>query len=117
MSIPVPPVPAFAAVPYTLSSVKGLSAAGVRAGIKASGNPDVALLVSEQPMAAAGLFTRNPVAAAPVLRSRAHLKASGGRVRVVAVNSGIAGACTGADGGRRGRGVGGGAAEGGGVRG
>ncbi len=98
MSIPVPPVPSFPAAPYTLTSVKGLRAAGVRAGIKASGNPDVALLVSDAPMTCAGLFTKNHFAAAPVLLSRKHLKASNGLVRAVVINSGNANACTGTQG-------------------
>jgi glutamate N-acetyltransferase / amino-acid N-acetyltransferase len=98
MSIPAPPVPVFPPAPYTLTSVKGLSAAGVKAGIKASGNPDVALLVGDAPMACAGLFTQNHFAAAPVLLSRRHLAASGGLVRAVVVNSGNANACTGAQG-------------------
>ena len=98
MSIPVPPVPSFPAAPLTLTSVKGLSAAGVKAGIKASGNPDVGLLVADAPMAAAGIFTQNHYAAAPVTLSRAHLVRSGGLVRAVIVNSGNANACTGAQG-------------------
>lgn len=98
MSIPVPPVPSFPATPYTLTSVKGLRAAGVRAGIKASGNPDVALLVSDAPMTCAGLFTKNHFAAAPVLLSRRHLAASKGLVRAVVINSGNANACTGTQG-------------------
>lgn len=98
MSIPVPPVPSFPPVPLTLTSVKGLSAAGVRAGIKASGNPDVGLLVADTPMACAGLFTQNHFAAAPVLLSKQHLVRSHGLVRAVVVNSGNANACTGAQG-------------------
>ncbi len=98
MSIPVPKVPSFPPAEFTLTSVKGLSAAGVKAGIKASGNPDVGLLVSEAPMAAAGLFTQNHYAAAPVALSKAHLVRSGGLVRAVIVNSGNANACTGVQG-------------------
>ncbi|MFT3713679.1 MAG: bifunctional glutamate N-acetyltransferase/amino-acid acetyltransferase ArgJ [Archangium sp.] len=98
MSIPVPPVPSFPPVPFTLTSVKGLSAAGVRAGIKASGNPDVGLLVSETPMAVAGIFTQNHFAAAPVTLSKAHLVRGQGQVRAVIINSGNANACTGAQG-------------------
>jgi glutamate N-acetyltransferase/amino-acid N-acetyltransferase len=98
MSIPVPPVPSFPPVPFTLTSVKGLRAAGVRAGIKPSGNPDVALLVSDGPMTCAGLFTQNHFAAAPVLLSRRHLAATGGLVRAVVINSGNANACTGVQG-------------------
>ncbi|MBX7102047.1 MAG: bifunctional glutamate N-acetyltransferase/amino-acid acetyltransferase ArgJ [Myxococcaceae bacterium] len=98
MTIPVPPVPVFDPAELTLTSVRGLRAAGVRAGIKASGNPDVGLLVADAPVPAAAVFTRNHFAAAPVLRSRAHLEASGGLVRAVVVNSGNANACTGAQG-------------------
>jgi glutamate N-acetyltransferase/amino-acid N-acetyltransferase len=98
MSIPVPPIPRFPPSEHTLSDVKGLRAAGVRAGIKASGNPDVGLLVADAPMACAGVFTQNHFAAAPVLLSKAHLKQSGGLVRAVVVNSGNANACTGAQG-------------------
>ncbi|HEY0880264.1 MAG TPA: bifunctional ornithine acetyltransferase/N-acetylglutamate synthase, partial [Archangium sp.] len=98
MSIPVPPVPSFPPSTHTLTSVKGLSAAGVRAGIKASGNPDVGLLVSEQPMSAAAIFTQNHFAAAPVMLSKTHLARSGGLVRAVIVNSGNANACTGTQG-------------------
>ena len=98
MSIPVPPVPSFPPAEFTLTSVKGLSAAGVKAGIKASGNPDVGLLVSEAPMAAAGLFTQNHYAAAPVTLSKAHLVRSNGLVRAIIVNSGNANACTGVQG-------------------
>ena len=98
MSIPVPPVPSFEPVPFTLTSVKGLAAAGVKAGIKASGNPDVGLLVSDAPMACGGLFTKNHFAAAPVTLSKTHLARSGGLVRAVIVNSGNANACTGAQG-------------------
>jgi glutamate N-acetyltransferase / amino-acid N-acetyltransferase len=98
MSIPVPPVPSFPPSEHTLSDVKGLRAAGVRAGIKASGNPDVGLLVADAPMACAGVFTQNHFAAAPVLLCKAHLKKSGGLVRALVVNSGNANACTGAQG-------------------
>lgn len=100
MSIPAPPVPTFPPSPFTLTSVKGLRAAGVRAGIKASGNPDVALLVGDGPMTCAGLFTKNHFAAAPVTRSRQHLAKTGGLVRAVVVNSGNANACTGSQGER-----------------
>src|SRR5215213_3016174 len=100
MSIPVPPVPSFPPAELTLTSVAGLRAAGVRAGIKASGNPDVGLLVADEAVPAAALFTQNHFAAAPVLLSREHLARSGGRVRAVVVNSGNANACTGEDGAR-----------------
>jgi glutamate N-acetyltransferase/amino-acid N-acetyltransferase len=98
MTIPVPPVPSFSPVELTLTSVKGVRAAGVCAGIKASGNPDVGLLVADAPLAGWALFTQNRFAAAPVLRSRRHLERSGGQVRAVIVNSGNANACTSAQG-------------------
>jgi len=100
MSIPVPPVPSFPDAPFTLTSVKGLRASGVRAGIKASGNPDVALLVSDAPMTCAGLFTQNHFAAPPVLLSRRHLASTAGLVRAIVINSGNANACTGVQGER-----------------
>ncbi|MGV0625406.1 bifunctional glutamate N-acetyltransferase/amino-acid acetyltransferase ArgJ [Mycolicibacter minnesotensis] len=72
----------------------GFRAAGIAAGIKASGNPDLALVFNEGPdYAAAGVFTSNQVKAAPVLWSREVLKA--GRLRTVILNSGGANACTG----------------------
>jgi glutamate N-acetyltransferase/amino-acid N-acetyltransferase len=75
----------------------GFRAAGVAAGLKSSGAPDVALVVNDGPLhAAAGVFTRNRVKAAPVLWSQQVLKA--GVVRAVALNSGGANACTGPDG-------------------
>ena len=98
MSIPVPPVPSFPPAELTLTSVRGLRAAGVRAGLKASGNPDVGLLAADEPIACAALFTQNAFAAAPVLISRQHLERTAGKVRAVVVNSGNANACTGAQG-------------------
>jgi glutamate N-acetyltransferase/amino-acid N-acetyltransferase len=75
----------------------GFRAAGVTAGLKASGDRDLALVVNEGPSrAAAGVFTRNRVKAAPVLWSEQVLR--GGRVRAVVLNSGGANACTGAAG-------------------
>jgi glutamate N-acetyltransferase/amino-acid N-acetyltransferase len=72
----------------------GFRAAGIAAGIKASGAPDLALVVNEGPdQAAAGVFTRNQVQAAPVLWSRQVLTT--GRLRAVILNSGGANACTG----------------------
>jgi glutamate N-acetyltransferase / amino-acid N-acetyltransferase len=72
----------------------GFRAAGVAAGIKESGNPDVAVVINDGPSAAAaGVFTANRVQAAPVLWTRQVL--TGGKVRAVALNSGGANACTG----------------------
>ena len=72
----------------------GFRAAGIAAGIKASGKLDLALVFNEGPdLAAAGVFTSNKVKAAPVLWSRQVL--TSGRVRAVVLNSGGANACTG----------------------
>lgn len=81
----------------TVTSPAGFRAAGVTAGLKASGRPDVALVVNEGPLAvAAGVFTANRFAAAPVLWSRQVV--ADGEVRAVILNSGGANACTGPEG-------------------
>jgi glutamate N-acetyltransferase / amino-acid N-acetyltransferase len=72
----------------------GFRAAGVVAGLKASGDRDVAVVINDGPSrAAAAVFTSNRVHAAPVKWSRQVV--SGGRVRAVVLNSGGANACTG----------------------
>jgi glutamate N-acetyltransferase/amino-acid N-acetyltransferase len=77
---------------------QGFRAAGVKAGIKASGNPDLALVVNDGPnFTAAGVFTRNKVKAAPVLWTEQVLAATK-RLRGVVLNSGGANACTGHEG-------------------
>lgn len=86
----------FFEVPGAVCAARGFRAAGVAAGIKPSGNPDVTLIVSDLPAAAAAVFTRNRVVAAPVLVSREHV--AGGTARAIAVNAGNANACTGAQG-------------------
>ena len=81
----------------TITAPKGFRAAGIKAGIKASGNPDLALVVNDGPLkAAAAVFTSNRVAAAPVHWSRQVV--SDGRVDAVVLNSGGANACTGPQG-------------------
>ncbi|MFD5429098.1 bifunctional glutamate N-acetyltransferase/amino-acid acetyltransferase ArgJ [Streptomyces sp. NPDC127084] len=78
----------------TVTAAKGFTAAGIAAGIKENGNPDLALVVNNGPRrAAAGVFTSNRVKAAPVLWSEQVLK--GGEVSAVVLNSGGANACTG----------------------
>jgi len=83
-----------------VTSPKGFVAAGVACGIKASGDPDLALVATADgtPVAAAGVFTSNKATAAPVLVSRDHLAATGGRAAAVVLNSGNANACTGGPG-------------------
>jgi glutamate N-acetyltransferase / amino-acid N-acetyltransferase len=81
----------------SVTAAKGFRAAGVAAGIKTSGGPDVALVVNDGPLdVAAGVFTVNRVQAAPVLWSRQVL--STGRLTAVVLNSGGANACTGSPG-------------------
>ncbi|WP_329180611.1 MULTISPECIES: bifunctional glutamate N-acetyltransferase/amino-acid acetyltransferase ArgJ [unclassified Streptomyces] len=81
----------------SVTAAKGFRAAGIAAGIKANGNPDLALVVNAGPRrAAAGVFTSNRVKAAPVLWSEQVLK--GGAVTAVVLNSGGANACTGPQG-------------------
>ena len=76
------------------TSTPGFKAAGVTAGFKRSGAPDFALLFSEVPANAAGVFTTCRFAAAPV-RYCKEILAKGGKLQAVSVNSGIANACTG----------------------
>ncbi|KWX65660.1 bifunctional glutamate N-acetyltransferase/amino-acid acetyltransferase ArgJ [Mycobacterium sp. NAZ190054] len=72
----------------------GFRATGIAAGIKASGKLDLALVFNEGPdHAAAGVFTRNKIKAAPVLWSQQVLTT--GKLRAVILNSGGANACTG----------------------
>ncbi|WP_030462899.1 bifunctional glutamate N-acetyltransferase/amino-acid acetyltransferase ArgJ [Kitasatospora sp. NRRL B-11411] len=80
-----------------VTAAKGFRAAGVTAGIKASGTPDLALVVNDGPRhAAAGVFTSNRVHAAPVKWSRQVL--NDGELAAVILNSGGANACTGPEG-------------------
>ncbi|GAA3632243.1 bifunctional glutamate N-acetyltransferase/amino-acid acetyltransferase ArgJ [Streptomyces chitinivorans] len=77
-----------------VTAAKGFTAAGIAAGIKDNGDPDLALVVNTGPrLAAAGVFTSNRVKAAPVLWSEQVLR--GGQVSAVVLNSGGANACTG----------------------
>jgi glutamate N-acetyltransferase/amino-acid N-acetyltransferase len=81
----------------SVTAARGFRAAGVAAGLKASGAPDVALVVNHGPSdAAAGVLTSNRVKAAPVVWTEQVLRT--GRLSAVVLNSGGANACTGADG-------------------
>ena len=78
----------------SVTAAAGFRAAGVAAGLKRSGLPDVALVVNDGPSSsAAGVFTGNRVKAAPVLWSEQVL--ASGQLRAVVLNSGGANACTG----------------------
>src|ERR1700733_3374765 len=69
---------------------RGFRFAAVKAGLKASGRPDFAVIVADEPANAAAEFTSNRVVAAPIIVDREHLSATGGRVRVAAINAGNA---------------------------
>ncbi|MBU0908626.1 MAG: bifunctional glutamate N-acetyltransferase/amino-acid acetyltransferase ArgJ [Proteobacteria bacterium] len=73
--------------------VAGFQAGAVKAGIRGKDRLDVALIYSEVPAAAAGVFTTSKVKAAPVLLDMEYLQ--GGKAQAIIVNSGIANACTG----------------------
>jgi glutamate N-acetyltransferase/amino-acid N-acetyltransferase len=85
LRLPIPPLP------------KGYRVAGIHAGLKR--NPhreDIALVVSDEPATAAGVYTTNLVCAAPVIYDRARTPGTG--FRAIAINSGNANACTGSRG-------------------
>ena len=73
----------------------GFRFAATRAGIKASGNPDLALIEAPNGATAAAVFTKNLVVAAPVIIGRKHIGASARSIRAVLVNSGNANCATG----------------------
>jgi glutamate N-acetyltransferase/amino-acid N-acetyltransferase len=87
---PVPQIP----IPEN-AVPSGFRFAAVRAGIKASGNPDLACAIADASATAAAMFTSNRVVAAPVVVGREHLRSSTGKVRVVLVNAGNANCATG----------------------
>jgi len=69
---------------------RGFRFAAVKAGVKASGRADFALIVADTPASAAAAFTSNRVIAAPLMVDKEHLRATDGWVRVVAINAGNA---------------------------
>lgn len=88
----------FTTIDGSVSAPAGFRAAGIACGIKKSMALDLALIVSDIPASSAAVFTTNKAVAAPILVSKVRLQASGGRSRVVIINSGCANACTGPDG-------------------
>ena len=80
-----------------VTAPQGFRASGVSSGIKAKGL-DLALIVSDRPASAAGVFTVNRAQAAPIIVSRRNLATAAGHTRAIVVNSGCANACTGGDG-------------------
>ncbi|HHW42513.1 MAG TPA: bifunctional glutamate N-acetyltransferase/amino-acid acetyltransferase ArgJ [Desulfotomaculum sp.] len=79
-----------------VTAPEGFLAAGVAAGVKYKGRRDLALIVSEVPASAAGVFTTNLVKGAPVLVTMERI--SRGRARAIVVNSGNANTCNGEQG-------------------
>jgi glycerophosphoryl diester phosphodiesterase len=66
---------------------RGFRFGACKAGLKASGRADFALIVSDTPATAAAAFTANRVTAAPLTIDKEHLRSTGGKVRVVAINA------------------------------
>ncbi len=85
---------------HALETVPGFKIAAVQANIRDWSEPrnDLALIAADAPASAAGVFTKNQIAAAPVKIDKKHLKASGGVARAILVNAGVANACTGDEG-------------------
>ncbi|MBW2061375.1 MAG: bifunctional glutamate N-acetyltransferase/amino-acid acetyltransferase ArgJ [Deltaproteobacteria bacterium] len=77
-------------------NVDGFKAAALAAGLRKEDHLDLGLIAADEPVAVAGVFTRNTVQAAPVLWSRARV--AKGRAQAILVNSGQANACTGPEG-------------------
>ena len=83
----------FTEIPGAVCAAGGFRAAGVAAGLKRSGGLDLALVVSDAPASAAGVFTSHRAAAAPVHVSRERI--ARGTAQVIVVNAGCANAVTG----------------------
>src|SRR5882757_8544923 len=82
-----------------LSLPQGFRAAGVYSGVKRNTNKlDLSLVVSDRPAVGVGVYTQNLVCAAPVKLDRARTPSES--IRCVAINSGVANACTGDQGDR-----------------
>ncbi len=79
----------------TVALPRGFQWGAVKAGIKASGNMDVAAALAPGGAQAAAMFTTNQVVAAPVTVGRKHMASTGGRVSAVLVNAGNANCATG----------------------
>ncbi|GCE64900.1 bifunctional glutamate N-acetyltransferase/amino-acid acetyltransferase ArgJ [cyanobiont of Ornithocercus magnificus] len=81
-----------------LTAPRGFLAAGVTAGLKDSGRPDLALLLAPEEAVCAGLFTCSVVRASCIELCTSRLQSTSGHARAVLVNSGQANACTGSRG-------------------
>ena len=69
---------------------RGFRFGAAKAGLKKSGRTDFALIVADVPASAAAAYTANRVTAAPLIVDKKHLRMSGGKVRVAAINAGNA---------------------------
>src|SRR5580698_1466083 len=69
---------------------RGFQFGATKAGLKKSGRADFALIVADAPASAAAAFTANRVTAAPLIVDKENLRATGGQVRLVAINAGNA---------------------------
>ena len=87
------PAPAPKSPERSVTAPAGFTAAGLTCGLKPSGRPDLALIASDRPAAATGVFTTNRVQGAPVLLGKRHLR--GGRARAILCNSGNSNVATG----------------------
>lgn len=76
-----------------ITAAKYFKANGIWSGIKRSGKPDLALIISDKPAIGAGVFTKNSVIAAPLIVSKKHLRTSG--INAIIINSGNANCFTG----------------------
>ena len=79
----------WSSIPGGVTAPAGFQAAGVTAGLKQSGNPDLALLLAPEGGVCAGTFTTSVVRAACVDLCDQRLKASGGVARAVSVVAGL----------------------------
>jgi glutamate N-acetyltransferase/amino-acid N-acetyltransferase len=79
-----------------ITTVPGILASGIAAGIKPSGKKDLALIYSSAPARVAAVFTRNQVKGAPVVVSQEH--ARDGRAQAIVASAGCANVCTGQQG-------------------
>ena len=85
-------------VSSSIAYVPGFRVAGVHAGLKKDNTLDMALIVSESPCIAAGVFTTNYMKAAPVLFDMEQLYGNKDHIRAVVINTKCANACTGEQG-------------------
>lgn len=81
-----------------MASVSGFSVSGVHAGLKANDALDMAVIFSDRPCVAAGVFTTNLMKAAPVLFDIGQLTSNSDNIRAIVVNTKCANACTGEQG-------------------